>query len=221
MKKWVRVRNATNGTALPAGPGLLGALTYYGLDHISAAEKDMGRDMVMRGGHWHAAERQYILDYCQSDVDALDRLLGRMQAGIDLPRALLRGRYMAAVARIEWRGAKFGEEIDDVGRHRPVEDEVAPQFRGSGEANKQRLFIGAPTAPHRVRHIRGAHPTFRAGVAGQPHYPPANLSRSARPIRSKSRFRHGSQMRRPRAANKSTPTKWLRVYGLAIAPPSR
>ena len=42
-----------------------------------------------------------ILDYCQSDVDSMARLLPAMLPQIDLPRALLRGRYMAAAARME------------------------------------------------------------------------------------------------------------------------
>src|SRR5262249_21391843 len=45
-----------------------------------------------------------LLDYCQSDVDALARLLPEMLPEIDLPRALLRGRYMASAARMEWTG---------------------------------------------------------------------------------------------------------------------
>ena len=32
-------RNATNGLSLPSGAGLLGALTYYGLDAMSAIDK--------------------------------------------------------------------------------------------------------------------------------------------------------------------------------------
>ena len=59
---------------------------------------------VMRGGPWMAAEREAILDYCESDVTALERLLTRMAPAIDLPRALVRGRYMAAAACIEWNG---------------------------------------------------------------------------------------------------------------------
>jgi hypothetical protein len=58
----------------------------------------------MRGGPWSEAERASILDYCQSDVDALERLLSRMAPGIDLPRALLRGRFMVAAARIQRTG---------------------------------------------------------------------------------------------------------------------
>ena len=45
-----------------------------------------------------------ILDYCESDVVALARLLPRMLPHIDLPRALLRGRYMAAAAAMEHAG---------------------------------------------------------------------------------------------------------------------
>jgi DNA polymerase I len=41
-------------------------------------------------------EPDVILDYCEADVDALARLLSAMLPRIDLPRALLRGRYMAA-----------------------------------------------------------------------------------------------------------------------------
>ena len=58
----------------------------------------------MRGGPWTDAERAQILDYCESDVAALTRLLPVMVPSIDLPRALLRGRYMAAAARMERNG---------------------------------------------------------------------------------------------------------------------
>ena len=101
---YAEFRNATNGRYLPAGPGLLGALAYYGLDHIAAIQKEVLRDLILRGGPWDCDERQRILDYCQSDVDALARLFERMAPGLDLPRALLRGRYMAAAAHMEWNG---------------------------------------------------------------------------------------------------------------------
>ena len=77
------------GTAEPCGRGLLGALAYYGLDAIEAAEKDAMRQLVMRGGPWSEAERKAILDYCQSDVDSLARLLPVMLPRIDLPRAII------------------------------------------------------------------------------------------------------------------------------------
>jgi DNA polymerase I len=94
----------TSGLATPCGKSLLGALNFYGLNCIEAAEKDAMRDLAMRGGDYSADERQALLNYCQSDVDALAKLLPAMLPQLDLPRALLRGRYMAAAARMEWLG---------------------------------------------------------------------------------------------------------------------
>jgi DNA polymerase I len=97
-------RCGTNGLTVPAGNGLIGALTAFGLDTIGAVEKDEMRTLVMRGGPWSDDEQTAVLDYCMSDVDALARLLPAMLPRIDLPRALLRGRYMAAAARMEHNG---------------------------------------------------------------------------------------------------------------------
>jgi hypothetical protein len=51
-----------------------------------------------------------ILDYCQQDTEALARLLPAMLPRIDLPRALLRGRYMAAAAAMEHAGVPIDVE---------------------------------------------------------------------------------------------------------------
>src|SRR3954471_22826679 len=99
---YIEFRNVTNGLPTPSGFGLIGALVYYGLDTIGASEKEDMRALVMRGGPWSPDERQAILDYCESDVAALARLLPAILSGLDLARALYRGRYMAAAARIEW-----------------------------------------------------------------------------------------------------------------------
>jgi DNA polymerase-1 len=97
-------RNRTNGMPTGSGAGLLGALAFYGLDGIGTVEKDEMRALILRGGPWSHTERAAILDYCESDVEALARLLPAMLPLIDLPRALLRGRYMAAAARMERNG---------------------------------------------------------------------------------------------------------------------
>jgi DNA polymerase family A len=107
---FVEFRNRTNGLPTPSGAGLIGALTYFGLDAIGAVEKDELRQLVLRGGPWSADEQAAILDYCEADVRALQRLLPRMAAQVDLPRALLRGRYMSAVARMEWAGTPIDVE---------------------------------------------------------------------------------------------------------------
>jgi DNA polymerase-1 len=91
-------RCRTNGLSPPGGASLLGALSYYGLDGMGATEKDAMRNLVLRGGPWSDEERKGILGYCESDVMALAKLLPPMLRHIDLPRALLRGRYMAAAA---------------------------------------------------------------------------------------------------------------------------
>ena len=101
---FIAFRRHTNGKRIPAGNGLLGALVYYGLDALSSGEKDAMRDLVLRGGPWDAAEQRAILDYCESDVLALAKLLPAMQGDIDWPRASLQGRYAIAVAQIEANG---------------------------------------------------------------------------------------------------------------------
>ena len=104
-------RNHTNGLTTPAGSGLIGALTFFGLDSIEASEKEQMRALILRGGKWSAQERWAILDYCESDVAALARLLHAMLGHIDLPRALLRGRYMAAAASMEHNGVPIDDPM--------------------------------------------------------------------------------------------------------------
>ena len=97
-------RRHTNGKRIPAGNGLLGALAYFGLDALAADDKDAMRDLVLRCGPWDAAEQRAILEYCESDVLALAKLLPAMQGDIDWPRAALQGHYAAALAQIETNG---------------------------------------------------------------------------------------------------------------------
>jgi hypothetical protein len=129
----------TSGLPVPCGRGLLGALAYFGLDGLTAAEKDDMRQLASRGGPYTAGERQALLDYCQSDVDGLARLLPAMLPRIVPPaldahgrhkalgQALLRGRYMAAVARMERTGV-------------PIDAETLARLRDSWPAIKGRLI---------------------------------------------------------------------------------
>lgn len=104
LDAFTEFRCMTNGLRTVAGNGLVGALTHFGLSSIEAAEKDGMRDLAMRGGPYNEGERQDLVEYCFSDVDALERLLLAMLPEVDTPRALLRGRYMAASARMERTG---------------------------------------------------------------------------------------------------------------------
>jgi hypothetical protein len=101
---YAEFRCLTSGLQTPCGWGLLGAMSYFGLDAIDAAEKDAMRQLAMRGGPWSDHERVALSNYCQTDVDSLARLLPAMLPKIDFPRALLRGRYMASAARMESAG---------------------------------------------------------------------------------------------------------------------
>jgi hypothetical protein len=120
-------RNATNGLPVPCGNGLLGALASHGLSSIDTAEKESMRDLAIRGGPWMDEEKQALLDYCETDVDALGRLLPRMVPTLDISRALLRGRYMKAAAQIEYDGV-------------PTDTSTLEQLRDQWEAIQDRLI---------------------------------------------------------------------------------
>jgi len=105
---YAEFRRLTSGLSVPCGNGLLGALADFGLEGVGAVEKESMRQLAIRGAPFTEQEEQALLDYCEADVSALTRLLPAMMPNLDLPRALLRGRYMAAVARME----KTGVSID-------------------------------------------------------------------------------------------------------------
>lgn len=101
---YVEFRLKRSGLVTPSGHGLLGALAYYGEGGIESIQKDSMRQLAMRGGPYNNKEKRELLEYCQSDVDALGKLLCAMQLKIDIPRAALRGRYVSAAAQIEFTG---------------------------------------------------------------------------------------------------------------------
>lgn len=106
---YAEFRVLTNGLPLPRGRGLVGALTWFGLDSMTTEEKTEWRDLILSGGPWTSQQQAGILDYCQTDVDALDRLLPRLGHALQprphwLQHALLRGGYMRSVAAMEYRG---------------------------------------------------------------------------------------------------------------------
>ena len=123
-------RARTNGLDTPGGKGLLGALAYFGLDAIGASEKTEMRELVLRGGPWSEMDRTAILDYCEGDVAALERLLSAMLPGIDLPRALLRGRYMAAAAAMEHVGTPIDVPMLELFRRRwtDIQDQLIAEI---------------------------------------------------------------------------------------------
>jgi DNA polymerase family A len=108
---YAEFRCLTSGRPVPNGYGLLGALTACGITAMAAVDKADMRQLAMRGGPYTTPEREALLAYCQSDVDALAQLLPAMLPHLDLPRALLRGRYMCAAAKMEWHGTPLDVEM--------------------------------------------------------------------------------------------------------------
>jgi DNA polymerase-1 len=80
------------------------------LSGITSAEKDSMRGVVIRGGPWSWEERNAILGYCETDVRGLVELLPKMLPLIHLPQAVHRGRYMHAVACMEYVGVPIDVE---------------------------------------------------------------------------------------------------------------
>jgi hypothetical protein len=108
---YAEFRDRTNGLPTLAGWDLLGALVYFGLDAMGASEKKEIQKAIGNGiwrGRYTVNE---ILDYCETDVFALKRLLPAMWRRIDLPRAMLRGRYMCAAAAMEHNGVPIDVEM--------------------------------------------------------------------------------------------------------------
>jgi len=119
---YVEFRRYKNGMVPGVGSKLIQALEYFGLPSIEAAEKDEYRQLAIRGAPFTEQERRGLLDYCASDIDALEALIKPMLRHLDLPRALYRGRYMAAAAAVEHNGvpvdletlAALRERWDDI-----------------------------------------------------------------------------------------------------------
>jgi len=106
---YVEFRNLTSGKKSFFGNSLLGALKYFGLPAMDHVEKDRLRDMILTKTSFSEEEKQEILEYCASDVSSLKELFKVMSELIDLPRSLLRGRYMAAVAFMEFYGVPIDQ----------------------------------------------------------------------------------------------------------------
>jgi hypothetical protein len=79
---------------------LLAALTHNGLGGMEAVEKQEMIELILRGGPWSQKEKADILEYCESDVIALRKLLPAMLPQFSLAPALLRGRFSAALSQV-------------------------------------------------------------------------------------------------------------------------
>lgn len=188
---FIEFRNNTNGKPTYNGNGLVGALAYFGLDTMEAREKDSMRELILGGGPYTKAQREVILEYCRSDVEATARLFEKMFPLIDIDRALLRGRYTVAAANIEQTGIPIDTDtfrrlesnwgalrthlIEDVDRQYNVFEDTTfklKKFEGYLHTNK----IDWPRLPSGQLDLKGE--TFRAMTRRYPELQPLHELRS-------------------------------------------
>jgi len=103
-------RCITNGLKTPSGNSLIGACNFYNISSSDIAYKDSMRKKILEGPPYSVSEKQKILEYCQKDVEMTTKLFLLMKSDIELPYALLRGRYMSAVAYMEYYGIPIDVE---------------------------------------------------------------------------------------------------------------
>jgi DNA polymerase-1 len=111
LDPYIEFRHYTNDGTVKSGDrekgfyGLAGALQYFCEDGVDTAHKTDMRDRILQGPPFSAQERLDILDYCESDVHALARLIPHITPTIrSLPHATMRADFMWAVAQQERRG---------------------------------------------------------------------------------------------------------------------
>jgi hypothetical protein len=99
-----------NGRSRSEGRGLLDALVAHGFDAAPHADKPEMQELGKRGPPYSEEERAALVAYNARDVAALGKLLPAMLPKINLQQALLRGRYMIEVAKIEHNGTPVNVE---------------------------------------------------------------------------------------------------------------
>jgi hypothetical protein len=106
----VEHKRLTNGHNTWLGKDLVGALLTNGIDGAPFVNKQGMQMLAARGGPYTERQRDDLLAYNERDVRALEKLFPAMLPRIDLPRALLRGRYMVEVAKTEHNGLPINEQ---------------------------------------------------------------------------------------------------------------
>lgn len=111
LDAYLEFRHFVNDGAVKAGQrekgffGIGGALRYFCEDTVDLERKQSMRDRILQGPPFTAQEKQEILDYCEDDVRALERLVPHIIPTIrSLPHALFRSKFQWAIAQQERRG---------------------------------------------------------------------------------------------------------------------
>jgi DNA polymerase-1 len=115
---YIEFRHHTNDGRIKSGDrekgfySIGGALRYFGEDGIDTAHKKDMRDRILQGPPFSNQERADILDYCQSDVDALAHLVPHIIPTIrSLPHAMFRAQFAWVTAQQERRGIPIDPDL--------------------------------------------------------------------------------------------------------------
>jgi DNA polymerase-1 len=85
-------------------PTLLRSMATYGLDAMSAVEKEEMRNLIRRGHPFTDDESTRILAYCMDDVSTTTELFEAMYEEINIPYAIGRGNFTRVVSWWEYNG---------------------------------------------------------------------------------------------------------------------
>ena len=151
---YTEFRVLSNGLSLVHGRGLLGALAWHGLESIESDEKRAMQALAIRGAPFTQEERTALLNYCLSDVIALERLLPLMLPTLDLPRALVRGNYMRTVAQMEFAGIPIDVRLLELLRKHwiSIQDRLIEQIDKDFHVFEGRTFKLRRFAEYLIRH---------------------------------------------------------------------
>jgi len=117
---YVEFKNMVNGDfRWKCGYGLLSALKYFRLPCLYCNDKTFMRELILSQSEYTDKEKSMILQYCESDVVALESLLPKMLPSINIDQALLRGQYMLGTAKIEHAGIPL-----DVDRYKLISNNL-------------------------------------------------------------------------------------------------
>lgn len=92
------------------GWGLLPIAHSFGISTMTSEHKESMRALAM-GDTIPPEHREELLDYCEGDVRTLYAVFRAMEPSVDFGRAILRGRYLKALAAVEFRGIPADVEL--------------------------------------------------------------------------------------------------------------
>jgi hypothetical protein len=177
---------------LQKGASLVTAGMHFGIDGADSNAKQGMVARILGGGAWSTDDQAEILRYCESDVLLLERLLPAMLPRIDLPRALLRGRFMKAAGAIEWNGVPIDTvTLDLLRRHwTGIQDELIAEIDRDygvyeGRSFRQELWRqwliahGIPWPTTDTGQLKLTDRTFREMAKAHPKVSPMRELRSA------------------------------------------